>query len=391
MRPFAASTVAAQTVLCLAVTSMLHVCIHGSASPTVASASWSDTVGRSAAGYVATSASRKTVIPPKEPFTMSTWRDALDGSRVARRSTSGSSSGGHGGSSKPHQSSSGSTSHSASGSSHTSTTTTASRTSDSTVATYTTGANTTSTTGHSTTSSSTASPVQMDTNSKGKVNVTLAHMPYNQSMCLTTSQVMSGSVLNVTWISKGKYSNTVYTKSAVDGFNAWTAGMQTQPGTAGQRLSHFRPLHSSTTMNDDKEGYDAMWQLTYQRQVFQYEKAIIFTVIVRDETLNASVAMWDTKPIYIVARCKAKQDLEEEQQKQKQKSQNQTATGTEMTSSSDAGGSQTDATSASASASASASTSSSAAAPMTATPRSAVAIAILVALSWMLLAQSGIR
>lgn len=105
------------------------------------------------------------------------------------------------------------------------------------------------------TASSVAQPLAtVDTNSKGKVNVTLAAMQYSQSLCTNTSQVLSGSWLNVTWNAKGKYSNSVYAKYATDGFNAWSPGMSAQASTEGKRLDP----------NKKKDNLAVDWQLSHQ-------------------------------------------------------------------------------------------------------------------------------
>lgn len=105
-----------------------------------------------------------------------------------------------------------------------------------------------------TTSAAAQASATVDTKSKGKVNVTLASMQYSQSLCTNTSQVLSGSWLNVTWIGKGKFSSTLYAKYGTDGFNAWTPGMSTTANTEGRRLDN----------NKKKDNLATDWQMSYQ-------------------------------------------------------------------------------------------------------------------------------
>lgn len=51
--------------------------------------------------------------------------------------------------------------------------------------------------------------------------MTLARMPYEQIMCDDSSKVMNGATLNVSWTSKGKLSNSLYVRTAVDKYNNW--------------------------------------------------------------------------------------------------------------------------------------------------------------------------
>ena len=69
-----------------------------------------------------------------------------------------------------------------------------------------------------------------------EMQVRLARMPYKQILCSNISHVMTGTTLNVSWTSKGNYSNTLYVKYATDNYTAWNSAMPTQPGTAGNKL-----------------------------------------------------------------------------------------------------------------------------------------------------------
>jgi len=130
-----------------------------------------------------------------------------------------------------------------------------------------------------------------------QVNVTLAQMPKGQVMCKNTSEVESGTVLNVTWFSKGAYTNTVYLRYATDGYQTWnTAPGGTLPPYAGQKLRS----------NSSTQDPDATYRMTFQIQVYAYQKGIIMTILVFDNQKNITVVSLESPRIIVQHTCQRK-------------------------------------------------------------------------------------
>lgn len=67
-----------------------------------------------------------------------------------------------------------------------------------------------------------------------KIKLTLARMHYEQAMCEDVSKVMNGATLNVSWTSKGRLSNSLYVRSALDKYTSWLP-FPTFPPFSGQK------------------------------------------------------------------------------------------------------------------------------------------------------------
>jgi hypothetical protein len=144
------------------------------------------------------------------------------------------------------------------------------------------------------TASAVAQPsATVNTNSKGKVNVTLASMQYSQSLCTNTSQVLSGSWLNITWNAKGKFSSTLYAKYGTDGFNAWTPGMSTQANTEGKRVDG----------NKKKDNLAVDWQMSYQVRVIL---ACATGWLIRTHIFRSTKYSNTTKPLSLLSSSATK-------------------------------------------------------------------------------------
>jgi len=131
-----------------------------------------------------------------------------------------------------------------------------------------------------------------------KINMTLASMPYEQIMCENSTEVQSGSVINVTWLSKGKYTNTVYIRYGIDDYQAWNLPVAgTLPPFAGVKVQ------GDENIKDPK----SIYRMTFQTQVFAYQKGIKLSIVVLDNQKGLPVVTYESPQIYIKDRCVVKE------------------------------------------------------------------------------------
>lgn len=127
----------------------------------------------------------------------------------------------------------------------------------------------------------------------GGVNVTLAYLPTQQTLCGNRSEVINGAVLNVTWISGGIYSSTLYARYAGDGYNAWT--------TIGPSFAPVPDLKVPASLDSDP-----LYRYTFQTSVWQYQRGIMFTVLQYSQSQNKTLPALHSKPLSIVNGCSLK-------------------------------------------------------------------------------------
>lgn len=162
-----------------------------------------------------------------------------------------------------------------------------------------------STHANSTSSSTSAAPPAATTSqtvkvSTNKVNMTLATMPYEQVMCDNTTEVQSGSVLNATWLSRGKYANTVYVRYGTDGYSAWNLPPGgTLPPFAGENMKGDNGVQEP----------DAPYRMTFQTQVFAYQKGIKLSIVLYDNQQNRSVVTYESPEIFVRHQCMREKEI----------------------------------------------------------------------------------
>ena len=138
-----------------------------------------------------------------------------------------------------------------------------------------------------------------------KINMTLSEMPYKQIMCKNSSQVQSGSVINATWLSKGAYTNTVYLRYGLDNYSAWnTAPGGTLPPFAGEKVKDGKTKKDNDTLQDP----DATYRMTFQTQVFAYQKGLVLSILLYDNQKGASVVTFESPTIEVKDVCERKKE-----------------------------------------------------------------------------------
>lgn len=162
-----------------------------------------------------------------------------------------------------------------------------------------------------TTSSTSAAPTSSQTPriEYDKVNMTLASMPYEQVMCKNTTEVQSGSVLNATWLSRGKYTNTVYIRYGTDGYAAWNL-------PAGGALPPFAGV--KVRGDPEVQDPDASYRMTFQTPVFAYQKGIKLSILLFDNQRNRSVVTFESPEIFIRNRCEHVEQAIKQEDKEKE-------------------------------------------------------------------------
>ncbi|KAK9900439.1 hypothetical protein P389DRAFT_192704 [Cystobasidium minutum MCA 4210] len=150
----------------------------------------------------------------------------------------------------------------------------------------------------------TSATVKVDTS---KINMTLANMPYEQSMCANKTEVQSGSVLNASWFSRGKYTNTVYVRYGIDGYQAWNL-------PPGGTLSPF--AGSKVKGKNDVQEPDATYRMTFQTQVFAYQKGIKLSIVLFDNQKNKSVVSYESREIVVKSQCVLAKDATKDKEKE---------------------------------------------------------------------------
>lgn len=132
---------------------------------------------------------------------------------------------------------------------------------------------------------------------KGIVNITLARLVggtssgQQQTLCKNTSLVVDGTILNVTWTTKPKLSNTLYVRYGVDGYNAWTPASPTLPPGTGRAADP-----------DPENKKKSELILEYQQTVFRANVGVAFTLLQFDKEKNVTHT-YNTQPIEIVESC----------------------------------------------------------------------------------------
>jgi hypothetical protein len=71
--------------------------------------------------------------------------------------------------------------------------------------------------------------------------------------------------------------------------------------------------------------------MSYQQEVLAFQKAVVFTVVIRDEAKNASIAMYDTNPIAIVGSCETKEERRKKKAEAERKKAEKSAAEMNMT------------------------------------------------------------
>lgn len=119
-------------------------------------------------------------------------------------------------------------------------------------------------------------------------------------MCDNTTEVQSGAVLNATWLSRGKYTNTVYVRYGTDGYSAWNLPPGgTLPPFAGEKMKG----------NDVVQEPDAPYRMTFQTQVFAYQKGIKLSIVLFDNQRNRSVVTYESPEIFVRHQCVRAKEL----------------------------------------------------------------------------------
>lgn len=135
----------------------------------------------------------------------------------------------------------------------------------------------------------------------GKINMTLASMPYEQVMCKNATEVQSGSVINATWLSKGKYTNTVYVRYGIDDYAAWNL-------PPGGTLPPFTGIAvKADPLGIEVDEPNGIYRMTFQTQVFAYQKGLKLSILLQDNQKGIPVVTYESPEIMVQARCELKE------------------------------------------------------------------------------------